>query len=417
MTNAAPASASTSSRGDQRLIDAAADLLATRYEGEITGSEIAAAVGVDHTLINHHFGSTARLLSIATTQLVKSEYLTWMDVVQSLRDSSDTADDFERLIASLALNMDGRHHRRLARLAVARFADFQSDPYIASVFASAIMELTGRIEAFSRDDIARGWTDSKFPVRAFAFFHLAHALSLAICTPDSNAAQLQEHHRFVGAFRMADYRRLLDPEARPPLRGSTNTAAAASSLTFKALDRQRRRIRVLETVVSLVEQKGPLAVRMRDVADLSHESIATIYRWFTSREQLLAAAGEHQLNKLHARILITIDDCARREATDIERLQVFKTLRWEATALLALHNPEEGFDLFTAPRYLELRALATTLIGPDGVDEFSYFAETLWLSEILAEIAGIKIDPVEELELVRRINALFLTQSHGDFVV
>lgn len=49
-----------------------------------------------------------------------------------------------------------------------------------------------------------------------------------------------------------------------------------------------RRARVLETAATLAERGGYETVAMKDVAEGSHVALATIYRWFVSKDHLLA---------------------------------------------------------------------------------------------------------------------------------
>ncbi|SEO85096.1 TetR/AcrR family transcriptional regulator [Trujillonella endophytica] len=51
-----------------------------------------------------------------------------------------------------------------------------------------------------------------------------------------------------------------------------------------------RRTRLLETVVEIVTERGPQALQMREVAERSGVALGTAYKYFRSREQLLAAA-------------------------------------------------------------------------------------------------------------------------------
>ncbi|MCK9896251.1 TetR family transcriptional regulator [Frankia sp. AgB32] len=55
--------------------------------------------------------------------------------------------------------------------------------------------------------------------------------------------------------------------------------------------RQRERRRVLtEAVIALVEEIGPEKLQMRDVAERSGVALGTMYRYFASKDHLLAAA-------------------------------------------------------------------------------------------------------------------------------
>lgn len=64
-----------------------------------------------------------------------------------------------------------------------------------------------------------------------------------------------------------------------------------------------RRARIIEAVIDLIGDVGADAVQMRDVAQRSGVALATVYRYFSSKEHLLAAALEDWQKRLTRRIL------------------------------------------------------------------------------------------------------------------
>lgn len=75
-----------------------------------------------------------------------------------------------------------------------------------------------------------------------------------------------------------------------------------------------RRAKVIEEVIDLIAEVGADAVQMRDVAQRSGVALATVYRYFRSKEHLLAAALEDWQKRLTRRIL------AARSSTDEDPL-------------------------------------------------------------------------------------------------
>jgi TetR/AcrR family transcriptional regulator, cholesterol catabolism regulator len=63
-----------------------------------------------------------------------------------------------------------------------------------------------------------------------------------------------------------------------------------------------RRARLLEAVVEIVTEVGPQALQMREVAERSGVALGTAYKYFRSREQLLAAALAEWQQPLWARM-------------------------------------------------------------------------------------------------------------------
>ena len=64
-----------------------------------------------------------------------------------------------------------------------------------------------------------------------------------------------------------------------------------------------RRAKIIEEVIDLIADVGADAVQMRDVAQRSGVALATVYRYFSSKDNLLAAALEDWQKRLTRRIL------------------------------------------------------------------------------------------------------------------
>jgi TetR/AcrR family transcriptional regulator, cholesterol catabolism regulator len=64
-----------------------------------------------------------------------------------------------------------------------------------------------------------------------------------------------------------------------------------------------RRAKIIEEVIGLIADVGADAVQMRDVAQRSGVALATVYRYFRSKEHLLAAALEDWQKRLTRRVL------------------------------------------------------------------------------------------------------------------
>ncbi len=64
-----------------------------------------------------------------------------------------------------------------------------------------------------------------------------------------------------------------------------------------------RRAKIIEEVIDLIGAVGADAVQMRDVAQRSGVALATLYRYFSSKENLLAAALADWQKRLTRRVL------------------------------------------------------------------------------------------------------------------
>jgi AcrR family transcriptional regulator len=76
-------------------------------------------------------------------------------------------------------------------------------------------------------------------------------------------------------------------------------ATAAAILTAEQRDRRRR---VIDAAFELGAERGYDAVQMRDVSATANVSLATIYRYFSSKDHLLAAAMTEWTAGLQARV-------------------------------------------------------------------------------------------------------------------
>ena len=72
-----------------------------------------------------------------------------------------------------------------------------------------------------------------------------------------------------------------------------------------------RRATVIEAVIELIAEVGAEAIQMRDVALRSGVALGTVYRYFSSKDHLLAAALEDWQKRLTRRILASRDRTGR----------------------------------------------------------------------------------------------------------
>jgi AcrR family transcriptional regulator len=76
-------------------------------------------------------------------------------------------------------------------------------------------------------------------------------------------------------------------------------AAEAGALTLEQQDRRRR---LIDAAFELGAEGGYDAVQMRDVAVTANVALATIYRYFSSKDHLLAAAMTEWTGRLQTRV-------------------------------------------------------------------------------------------------------------------
>jgi AcrR family transcriptional regulator len=80
-------------------------------------------------------------------------------------------------------------------------------------------------------------------------------------------------------------------------------AGRVFSLSDMTSGQLARRAKIIEETIGLIAEVGADAVQMRDVAQRSDVALATLYRYFSSKENLLAAALQDWQKRLTRRIL------------------------------------------------------------------------------------------------------------------
>jgi AcrR family transcriptional regulator len=119
-----------------------------------------------------------------------------------------------------------------------------------------------------------------------------------------------------------------------------STPAARRGTGTRAAETVERRRRLIEAAVGLAEEGGYDAVQMRDVAARAEVALGTLYRHYSSKDQLLLAAMAAQADTLRCRL----DQRPPRGDSPAER--VAEGLRRACTALE--HQPSVTSAMVTA---------------------------------------------------------------------
>jgi AcrR family transcriptional regulator len=118
---------------------------------------------------------------------------------------------------------------------------------------------------------------------------------------------------------------------------------------------------VVDVVVDLLETRGYDAVQLREVARRAHVSLATIYKRFHARDELIAAAVERWMRD---NVYLSVAPRNAGESVYDGLMRMFRTVfePWERTPLMleAFHRARSG------PGGHELEARAWQAIEPSG---------------------------------------------------
>ncbi len=164
---------------------------------------------------------------------------------------------------------------------------------------------------------------------------------------------------------MADRCRLLPRGYRlaqfEPLKACRDNLTAVEQTTERPLTRaqEARRQRVIDAAMELALEGGYDAVQMRDVATRADVAMGTVYRYFTSKDHLLAAALVFWVEQLASRIA----ERPPRGATPAERVVEVLDRALRAMA----RQPQLGAAVFTSlsspdPAAVECQLQITALL-------------------------------------------------------
>lgn len=169
---------------------------------------------------------------------------------------------------------------------------------------------------------------------------------------------------------------------------SLPTAVDGTPLSAKQQDRRRR---VIEVALELGADGGYDAVHMREVADRSQVSLGTIYRYFGSKDHLLAAALSEWTGQLQTRL-------ARRPArgeAPVDRLvdvlrRASRALERQPNLAAALIRALGSSDPLVAGMAGQVRGqiseMAEPILAPLGPEETEHIVAVLrhvWYSAMM----------------------------------
>lgn len=142
------------------------------------------------------------------------------------------------------------------------------------------------------------------------------------------------------------------------------TAVDGSPLTPKALIRRQR---IVEAAIELGTEGGYEAVHMRVVAERAGVALATVYRYFESKDHLLSAAVSEWTSQLQSRLdrspargdtaVEQLVDVLRRASRGLERRPQFA-----AALIRALHSPDPSVAAAAADVRQQIRAMTTPML-------------------------------------------------------
>jgi TetR/AcrR family transcriptional regulator, cholesterol catabolism regulator len=190
-----------------------------------------------------------------------------------------------------------------------------------------------------------------------------------------------------------------------------STVAPTATLTAEQQDRRRR---VIDAAFELGAERGYEAVQMRDVSAIANVSLATIYRYFSSKDHLLAAAMTEWTARLQARVAQSPPrgDTAAERLIDVLHRAVRAMARQpklSAALVRALSSSDAGVRESAAAVQQQIEAMASGIlidVTPAVRSDILAVLGHVWYSTLVAWANGrIDFDQVTR-ELDRAVHVL-----------
>jgi AcrR family transcriptional regulator len=184
-------------------------------------------------------------------------------------------------------------------------------------------------------------------------------------------------------------------------------------------DQRDRRRRVIDAAFELGAERGYDAVQMRDVSAIANVSLATIYRYFSSKDHLLAAAMTEWTAKLQGRVAQSPPrgDTAAEQLNDVlgrACSAMARQPKLSAALVRALSSPDPGVRQSAAEVQGQIEAMASDILvdlDPGLRSDIMAVLGHVWYSTLVAWANGrIDFDAVRA-ELDRAVRVLVSPHS------
>lgn len=157
-------------------------------------------------------------------------------------------------------------------------------------------------------------------------------------------------------------------------------------------DQRERRRRVIDAAFSLGAERGYDAVQMRDVSASANVSLATIYRYFSSKDHLLAAAMTEWTAELQERVAQSPPrgDSAADQLVDVLSRgcrALARQPKLSAALVRALSSPDPGVRDSADQVQQQIKSMAAGILGdldPAVQSDIMAVLGHVWYSTLVA---------------------------------
>jgi AcrR family transcriptional regulator len=180
----------------------------------------------------------------------------------------------------------------------------------------------------------------------------------------------------------------------PPANGSSTARRSAGT---RAAETAARRRRLIEAAVGLAAEGGYDAVQMRDVAARAEVALGTLYRHYSSKDQLLLAAMAAQADALRGRLVQRPprgDTPAERVAEGLRRACTALERQPTVTAAMVTAMSSTAGEAAPVKQAVQesLRQMIAGAIGDDSVDDIDAIVKVLghvWFAVLAFWVGGM----------------------------
>lgn len=174
---------------------------------------------------------------------------------------------------------------------------------------------------------------------------------------------------------------------------STGSPAALATMSARQMERRER---ILDSALALAAEGGYEAVQMRDVASRAEVALGTLYRYFSSKDHLLASAWAHWASRIEPRITgrpLRGDTMAERASDFLRRAT--RAFEREPRLAAAVLTAAMSTDAAAADAQQEASAMVGRILGgvmqvlPDEVSAgIRDILNHVWYSALLRWVGG-----------------------------
>ena len=200
-----------------------------------------------------------------------------------------------------------------------------------------------------------------------------------------------------------------------------STRATGLTDVSKLNDEQRvRRQRIVDAAFELGAERGYDDVQMRDVAATANVSLATIYRYFSSKDHVFAAAMNEWTARLHTRVATSPPkgDTMAERLIDV-LLRACSALERQPKLGMALVRSLSAVDVDTRESTLEVRRQISSMgeqvlapLDPETREDIISVMSHVWYSSLTSWAVGRTDFDVVTSELTRAVHALVDPHEH-----